>query len=74
MALNNTTADALANAISTALGIDDSESQQIMRDQWRIIYAALKADIVINVTVTSVSGVTTGGGTSGPGSGTGVPQ
>lgn len=73
MALNNTTADTLAALICTSLGIADAASQTKMRDQWRIIYAQLKADIQIAVTVTSVSGVTTGGGISGPGTGTGVP-
>lgn len=58
MALNNTTADACANAISAALGIADAPSQQKMRDQWRIIYAKLKADITIQIAASSI--VTTG--------------
>lgn len=73
MALNNTTADALAVQICSALGIVDAASIQKMKDQWRVIYAALKADITITVTVTSVTGVTAGGAVSGPGTGTGVP-
>ncbi len=73
MPLNNTTADALAVSICSALGIEDDDSIAKMKAQWRVAYAALKDDIDITVTVTSVSGVTVGAGVSGPGTGTGVP-
>lgn len=73
MPLNNTTADAVATAICSALGVTDSASQAKYKQVYEILYAALKTDISITVTVTSVSGVTTGPGVSGPGAGTGVP-
>lgn len=72
MALNNTTADAVANAICSALSISDSATIADWKKIMEAIYAGLKTDIQIAVTVTSVSGVTTGGGVSGPGSGTGT--
>ncbi len=74
MALNNTTADALATTICSALGIADAASITKMKATWRAAYAALKTDIVITVTVTSVTGVTVGAAASGPGTGTGVCQ
>lgn len=72
--LNDANADTLAAAICTALGIVDTESIDQMKAQWRVIYAHLKTDIAITVTVASVTGVTAGGAVSGPGTGTGVPQ
>lgn len=72
MALNNTTADALVTTMAAAMGIADPATIAQMKVQFRALYAALKTDIQINVTVTSVAGVTTGGGVSGPGTGTGV--
>lgn len=71
--LNNANADALAVSLATALNITDVASKAVLQATWRAVYAALKTDIAITVTVTSVSGVTTGGGVSGPGAGTGVP-
>lgn len=71
MSLNNTTADALAVAIVAALGLTGSQATQALvhwKQVTRQFYAALKTDAV--VAVASVSGVTPGGGASGPGSGT----
>ncbi len=68
MPLNNTTADILAVAICTALEVEDTPSIEAWKKITQQIYAALKVDAVVNVA--SVSGVTTGGGVSGPGSGT----
>lgn len=73
MALNNTTADAVATAICTALSITDVATVATWKTIMEKIYAGLKTDIAIAVTVTSVSGVTVGGAVSGPGTGTGVP-
>lgn len=55
MALNNTTADAMAAAICTALGINDSASQAVMQTQWRAIYARLKTDIQITITTNAIT-------------------
>jgi len=75
MALNNSTADACAALIVSNLGLTGSQATDALV-KWKAtmeaIYTSLKTDIQINVTVTSVSGVTSGGGTSGPGTGTGV--
>lgn len=66
MALNNTTADALATQICTALGITDTPSQTKMRDQWRVIYAKLKADIQVTITVNAITTTGTAATQSGP--------
>lgn len=58
MALNNGTADALALTICTTLGIADAPSIAKMKAQWRDVYAALKADITIQIAAASI--VTTG--------------
>lgn len=72
MALNNTTADAAALALCSAMGVSDTATQNQYKTWFRSLYASLKNDIQINVTVTSVTGVTAGGAASGPGTGTGV--
>lgn len=74
MPLSNTTADAVATSICSALGVNDAASKAKYKQVYEILYAALKTDITITVAVASVSGVTTGPGVSGPGTGTGVPQ
>ncbi len=70
MALNNTTADALASTIVTNLGLTGDQATEALA-KWKIITRAFYASIPANATVTvaSVSGVTTGGGVSGPGTG-----
>lgn len=73
MPLNTATADAVASAIAAALGVVDAPSIAKYKQVYEILYTALLADIQIVVTVASVSGVTPGGGVSGPGAGTGVP-
>ena len=55
MALNNTTADALAVAICAALGIVDAASIQKMKDQWRVIYSGLKTDIQITIQMNAIA-------------------
>lgn len=67
MALNDTTADAVAVAICAALSITDPTTISVWKTIMRQIYSGIKTDAQVNVT--SVSGVTTGAGTSGPGSG-----
>lgn len=68
MPLDNSSANALASAIYTALGA----SGAVGLSQWETIcqeiYSHLKTDAVVDVT--SVSGVTTGPSVSGPGTGT----
>lgn len=73
MALNPAAADALATAICSALSIADATTQAKWKTICEQIYAHLLLDIQIAVTVTSVTGVTSGGAVSGPGVGTGVP-
>lgn len=72
MALNPGTANALGTSIASALvGLSDSQKNDpvvIWQTVCRLIYAALVTDA--QVVVTSVSGVTPGGGASGPGAGT----
>ena len=75
MALNNTAADALAQTIVTNLGLTGDQATQAVA-HWQQVTRAFFASIVANgqvtVAVTSVSGVTPGGGVSGPGAGTGT--
>ena len=72
MALNNTTADALGAAIASAVAALTDEQKQDLPTVWktimRLVYSSLKSDAVVSVT--SVSGVTSGGSSSGPGAGT----
>lgn len=72
MPLNPGSADALGSSIASALeGLsaeDKNDAEVIWQTVCELLYAALIADAV--VVVTSVSGVTPGGGTSGPGAGT----
>ncbi len=58
MALNNTTADALATALCSALGVVDAPTIAIYKTIYRQVYASLKADITITLAALSV--VTTG--------------
>lgn len=73
----NTWGDAVFSAIVNVTGLDSSEQTQI-RNAWRSIVGEhithLVSSIAVGTTVavTSVSGVTTGAGVSGPGSGTGT--
>lgn len=72
MSLNNTTADVLGAAVASALlGLSQPQKENttlVWQTIMRQIYAALKTDAV--VAVTDVTGVTPGGGVSGPGTGT----
>ncbi len=72
MSLNNTTADATGAAIYSAVQALTADQKKDPVVCWqtimRVIYAHLVTDTV--VAVASVSGVTTGGGVSGPGTGT----
>jgi hypothetical protein len=68
MSLNSTTADALAVSICTALGVVDTAAINKWKTICEQIYLHLKSDAVVNVA--SVSGVTTGAGVSGSGTGT----
>jgi hypothetical protein len=71
MALNNSSADACADAICTALNITDTPSKDKMKAQWRVIYAKLKADITIQIAAGSI--VTTGSAATQTGPATPIP-
>lgn len=58
MALNNTTADALATALCSALNVTDPTSVDIYKTIYRTIYAHLKTDIAVTLPINTV--VTTG--------------
>lgn len=62
MALNNTTADAVAQAICTALGVVDVPTINKYKLVYETLYAALKADIAIVLAANAV--VTTGSSTT----------
>lgn len=62
MALSNTTADALAANICTALGVTDTASEAKYKQVYRLVYAALKTDIAILIAASSI--VTTGSATT----------
>lgn len=66
MALNNTTADALAVQINTALGIVDAVSIAKTKAQWRVIYAQLKIDIQTQISALSIVTTGTAATQSGP--------
>lgn len=72
MPLSPAAAEAAGSAIATALVALTQEQKNdpevIWQEIMKLIYASLKTDAVVSVT--SVSGVTAGGGISGPGSGT----
>lgn len=77
MPLNAAAAQALAATVCANLGVTAdpaltaSEKAAIQSD-WETVFTDLFSSIVANgtVVVTSVSGVTVGAGTSGPGTGT----
>ncbi len=66
MALNNTTADALAVLINTALGITDAASIAKTKQVYRLVYAQLKADILITLPAASVVTVGSAATQTGP--------
>ncbi len=66
MALNNTTADALATSICTALGVADTASQDKYKQIYRLVYAALKADIDIIIAANSINTAGSASAQSGP--------
>ena len=69
MALNNTTADALATTICTALGVTDTASKNKWKAITEAIYTALKTDIVMTIlpsTVVTVGSATTQTGPAAP--------
>ncbi len=77
MALNgNQLGDAILSAITAAVQTTPAASAQQREAIWRAVGSAIVAHIQTNATVTvnvaSVSGVTPGGGASGPGTGTGT--
>lgn len=71
MALNNTTADAVATAICTALGVTDTASKNKYKQVYEILYTALKADILITIAAASI--VTTGSATTQTGPAAPIP-
>lgn len=71
MALNNTTADAVATAICTALGVTDTASKNKYKQVYEILYAALKTDILITIAAASI--VTTGSATTQTGPAAPIP-
>jgi hypothetical protein len=80
MALNaNTVGTAIANIVKNAApAAGTAITDAVLLQMWKDIAAAILTgsggvtSATVAVTVTSVSGVTTGGGVSGPGSGTGT--
>lgn len=72
MPINDAAADACGDAISAAIRAMTVQNRLDPAKVWetiiRTLYASIRTNAVVNVT--SVSGVTAGGGTSGPGSGT----
>ena len=73
MALDDAAADACGDAIIAAIdamSVDDRKNHQakIWHTVMRQIFASIRANA--NVNVTNVTGVSTGGGISGPGTGT----
>lgn len=69
MALNgDTLGDAMKAAVDALSDEDKADRVEVFRAMGAAIVAHIQAAAV--VTVTSVSGVTTGGGVSGPGAGT----
>lgn len=66
MALNNTTADALATAICAALGVTDATTIADYKSIYRQVYASLKADIEILITANSITTTGTSSTQQGP--------
>ncbi len=66
MALNNGTADAVATAICTALGVVDAVSIAKYKQVYEIVYTALKADILITLPAASVVTVGNAATQTGP--------
>lgn len=62
MSLNNTTADAVATAICSALSISDTNTINVWKTILRQIYSGLKTDIVATVPINTV--VTVGSSTT----------
>ena len=62
MALNNTTADALATAICASLNVTDTATITAYKNIYRQVYASLKTDIQITIAAASI--VTTGSATT----------
>lgn len=60
--LNNANADALANAICTALGVTDTASINKYKSVYELVYSHLKTDIQITIAAASI--VTTGSATT----------
>lgn len=59
MALDNTSADACATAICSAMGITDATTIAQWKKMVEQLYSSLKTDIVITILASSI--VTTGG-------------
>ena len=71
MPLNNTTADAVAAQICSALGVTDDASKAKYEAIYRALYTALKADILITIQASSI--VTTGSATTQTGPAAPIP-
>jgi hypothetical protein len=71
MPLNNTTADAVATAICSALGVSDNASKAKYKQVYEILYAALKTDITTTILPGTI--VTAGGPASQTGPAAPVP-
>lgn len=66
MALSNTTADALAASICTALGVTDDVSKAKYQQVYRLVYSSLKADIAITIAALSIGTTGTAASQTGP--------
>ena len=75
MPLDPTAAANCAQQIVSDLGLEGDQATQAT-ERWTTvltdIFAAIVANATVTVAVASVSGITPGGGVSGPGAGTGT--
>lgn len=71
MALNTGTADALATAICSALGVTDAPSIAKYKQVYELVYSHLKTDILITIAASSI--VTTGSATTQTGPAAPIP-
>ncbi len=66
MALNNSTADALATAICSALGVTDPSAIAQWKTIYRQVYSSLKTDIVTTIGTNAIATAGSATNQSGP--------
>ncbi len=73
MALDaNTCGTAIFNAITAMTEANKKIPEKVWQTVCAQIFAHIQSNALVTVTVASVTGVSTGGGVSGPGTGTGT--